>query len=74
MSSTLNFSLKKLTLKAFWSKVILLQSSVGTELNSLYPTSSIEVNCVSTFPDKSTLPSTLISPKSVIFSLNFREK
>ena len=55
ISSTLNFSLKKFTLNAFWSNVILLQISVGTELNSLRPVSSTDVNSFSAINDDSIL-------------------
>ena len=55
MSSTLNFSLKKSTLNAFWSKVMLLQISVGTELNSFIPSSSVAVNSFSAINDNSRL-------------------
>ena len=56
MSLSLNFSLKKSTLKAFWSKVILSQTLLlDNDLNCFIPLSSIDVSSVSAFPDNLTL-------------------
>ena len=76
ISSMLNFSLKNSTVKAFWSNVILLHNSVGTELNSFNPFSKIVFKSFSASTDNlallsTSLPSTLFVNCFNCFNLIF---
>ena len=70
MSLSLKFSLKKLTLKAFWSKVTLSQTLLlDNDLNCFIPLSSIDVSLFSEVADNLTLEfSVYVTPLKLFVS------